>query len=367
MGRVDRLGVIEIGSRGIRLLVVERRPPPEWMVVLASRGELGLLGAGLGSEPEPMIRPEHLARGAELVRTFVEHVQRYSPSKILLVGTAVFRQARNAHELVQSLPTECPLKVMSPEEEAAASFIAAGWGFREGLLPGQTIVLLDLGGGSLEIVVGRHQRLPQPIAGVTIAGLGALTLQTAWEQAAKHDPASSSPAPSLQNWIQQEIETARPQLDALKKLWPPADSHSLLVAGLGSAVTDAVWLLHGNELRDFRSDRVHGMRVGLPQLKELGGKWDREGALVAPANREEKPPESPGGRPDRRAAARQTRLGLEAVCSVLDYLGLPNLTACGTGLRFGIALAELYDLSLNLVAPTELPPAEAPQPSVDPS
>ena len=47
MSEFDRLAVIEVGTRGIRLLVVQRRDPPEGMEVLQSRGDLGNLGEGL--------------------------------------------------------------------------------------------------------------------------------------------------------------------------------------------------------------------------------------------------------------------------------------------------------------------------------
>ena len=44
MSEFERIAVIEVGTKGIRLLVVQRRNPPEGMEVLESRGELGNLG-----------------------------------------------------------------------------------------------------------------------------------------------------------------------------------------------------------------------------------------------------------------------------------------------------------------------------------
>ena len=70
MSGADRLAVIEAGSKGIRLLVVERRRPPEDMSVLRSQGQLGYLGEGL-AENHGLMRPENVRLGLSHIDRFL--------------------------------------------------------------------------------------------------------------------------------------------------------------------------------------------------------------------------------------------------------------------------------------------------------
>lgn len=42
------------------------------------------------------------------------------------------------------------------------------------------------------------------------------------------------------------------------------------------------------------------------------------------------------------------QLGLAALLAVMDALGVESITACGTGLRFGLAFAFLHDIPLAI-------------------
>src|SRR5438034_5089222 len=93
----DRLAVIEAGSRGVRLLVVEQRPPPEGMAVLRSQGELGLLGEGL-DENQGRMRPENIRRTLAHIERFRAALDCYRPQQVVLAGTEVLRRAGNVEE-----------------------------------------------------------------------------------------------------------------------------------------------------------------------------------------------------------------------------------------------------------------------------
>ena len=143
MSKPGRLAVVEVGSKGIRLLVAERRDLPEGMEVLRSLGDRGFLGEGL-EQNQGRMRRGNIERSLGLVRKFLGMTESFDPERVELVGTEVFRRAANVDEFRAGLPRGRMLRVLRPEEEAAGSFLAACWGFRHALPKGGRLVLIPI-------------------------------------------------------------------------------------------------------------------------------------------------------------------------------------------------------------------------------
>src|SRR5262249_59134705 len=125
------------------------------MAVLASLGELGLLGAGLEGHAGRM-QPENIGRSLAHVRAFLETARGLAPGRTVLVGTEVFRRAANVDDFRAGLPDALPLRVLTPDEEAAGSCVAACWGCRQQAATGAHLILIDLAAGTLQVAAGVH-------------------------------------------------------------------------------------------------------------------------------------------------------------------------------------------------------------------
>jgi len=112
-----------------------------------------------------------------------------------------------------------------------------------------------------------------------------------------------------------------------------------LIAGVGSTVTDSAWLLKHTSRRKFRSGDVHGLRVGVADLEAL--RRNLLAALHAGAVGRETLEEM--GIED----AEGHQLGLSVLLALLRRLDASAITACGYGLRFGLAYALLNDIPLT--------------------
>jgi hypothetical protein len=348
MSGAERLAVIEVGTRGIRLLVAERRELPQGMAVLRTAGDRGNLGEGLETRGE-MAR-ENIQRSLQVVSKFLGQARSFDPGRILLVGTDVFRRARNVDDFKAGLSKALQLQVLAPQEEAAGAFLAAGWGFRDALAAGGWLTLVDLGGGSTEVVGGVQASPPRPQRAVSMNTLGAMTLRTRWQAL----PEGEGRAEALRQEVAAEVERHAAVLDACRA---QAAGRPHLVAGLGSTTTESAWVLAGRARSGYSSDKVHGLAATTERLREL------HRALSSH---------------DRRTAERTAhklgiedplthQLGLGALLAVLDRLQAPSITACGYGLRFGLAYAHLHGVLLALTAPDPLPPAPAPEPVSTPA
>jgi exopolyphosphatase/guanosine-5'-triphosphate,3'-diphosphate pyrophosphatase len=167
-----RLGVLDVGSNTVHLLVVD---------------------AHRGGHPTPMTSEktqlrlaEHLDRDGRITKggadALVESVRRAQAAaaeaecdELLAFATSALRDAGNAAAVLRRVQTETGvgLQVLSGEDEARYTFLAVrrwyGWS------AGQLLVL-DIGGGSLELAAGRDE---DPDVAVSLP-LGAVRLTRRW-------------------------------------------------------------------------------------------------------------------------------------------------------------------------------------------
>src|SRR5262249_50325498 len=121
----------------------------------------------------------------------------------------------------------------------------------------------DLGGGSTEVVAGVQGMPPSPQATVSMHGLGTLRLAEVW----RHSPDLARREEELRQYLNAELARSH---EALLRLKPAANvTTPLLVAGVGSTVTDSAWLLKYNSRSKFRSGEVHGLGAGVADLEGL--------------------------------------------------------------------------------------------------
>jgi exopolyphosphatase/pppGpp-phosphohydrolase len=323
MTRPRRLAVIEIGTKGIRLVVAERRDPPDGMKVLKSKGGQANLGEGL-EEHLGRMQPDNLQHSLVLVREYQAEAERFQPDQAVVVGTEVLRRAVNVNELRERLPNSLELRVLDPVEEAVGSFLAACWGFRHDLRAPGELILVDLGGGSLEIVGGIQGLPPRPLRSISFRTLGTLTLREVWQRC----PDAARRETEFARYIEAGINEHAADLACF------CLARGLgLVAGLGSTVTDSAWILHKGMRVKYRSDLVHGLPLSVKDLESL-----RRRLLESPR----------AGNSLRLPDPLGHQAGLAGLLAILRCLGVPALAACGTGLRFGLAYAVLHGLPLSL-------------------
>ncbi len=334
MSEFERIAVIEVGTKGIRLLVVQRRNPPHGMEVLESRGELGNLGEGLDQNGGRM-NPQNIELSLDYIRRYLRMAQDLDPARIELVGTEVFRRATNVDEFRDLLPKPLSLWILKPEEEAVGSFLAACWGLRAMRPAIGQIVVIDLGGGSLELVGGLQANPPMPLASVSMGAIGTLSLREAWMRGVR----STNPEQGLDGYIAAEINSRADDFSAFRGPAGPKGNTKILVAGLGSTVTDSVWILNGKALGRYKSKEVNGLSASRDNLQRL-----RDDLLKMIGKGE--PPPSALSHGIKDVLGHQ--LGLAALLAVMDALGVESITACGTGLRFGLAFAFLHDIPLAI-------------------
>jgi exopolyphosphatase/guanosine-5'-triphosphate,3'-diphosphate pyrophosphatase len=191
-----RLGVLDVGSNTVHLLVVDAHhgahPVPQTseksVLRLAEqmddRGKITRAGA------------DHLIR---TVRNAVASASAMSCEDLIAFATSAVRDASNAGAVLSRVYTETgvTLEVLTGEEEAVLTFLAVRrwYGWSAGRL-----LMVDVGGGSLEIATGVDE---EPDVAVSLP-LGAGRLTRAW---LTNDPPRRRELDALREHIAEQLET----------------------------------------------------------------------------------------------------------------------------------------------------------------
>ncbi|MBJ6633951.1 Ppx/GppA family phosphatase [Streptomyces griseoincarnatus] len=189
-----RLGVLDVGSNTVHLLVVDAHPGARPLPAHSHKVELRLAQL-LGDDGS--IGPDGIDRLVSVVHEALQAAEDKGVEELLPFATSAVRDARNADDVLGRVRAETgvELQVLSGAEEAKLTFLAARRWF--GWSSGKLLVI-DIGGGSLEIAYGMDE---EPDAAVSLP-LGAGRLTAGWLPG---DPPGAEDVRTLRRHVRTEI------------------------------------------------------------------------------------------------------------------------------------------------------------------
>ncbi|MFJ9482217.1 Ppx/GppA family phosphatase [Streptomyces mirabilis] len=189
-----RLGVLDVGSNTVHLLVVDAHPGARPLPAHSHKAELRL--AQLLDE-SGAIGLDGVEKLIATVRDALEAAEDKGVQALLPFATSAVREASNADDVLARVQadTGVELQVLTGAEEARLTFLAARRWF--GWSAGKLLVL-DIGGGSLEIAYGMDE---EPDAAASLP-LGAGRLTAGWLPT---DPADPADIRALRRHVRAEI------------------------------------------------------------------------------------------------------------------------------------------------------------------
>ena len=142
------VAVIEVGSNTIKLLVAGPGPNIQTLDWTAMETRIG---QGIG-EAEPRLSEAGIVAAIERIDELLCRARSYTPVKILVVATSAVRDAVNGDDFMARVSdkTGLPVRLLSGEEEAR--YTGMGVALDPALQGHQDFYLIDLGGGSLELL-----------------------------------------------------------------------------------------------------------------------------------------------------------------------------------------------------------------------
>lgn len=305
-----RLGVIDVGSNTVHLLVVDAHPGGHPMPDSSHKVELRLAEH---LTPEGDISEEGAGLLARFVTDCVEVAESRGASQLMGFATSAIRDAGNTEAVLAQVKdaSGVDLEVLPGEDEARVTFLAVRrwFGWSAGRL-----LMVDIGGGSLELAAGMDE---DPDVAVSLPlGAGRLSRELS------EDPPSPEELRALRKRVRTEIASVQP---ALARAGTPQ-----LVAGSSKSIRSLARVCGAAPKSDGiyvpRTLRRAALRDLVPRLSTMSA--DQRAQL---------PGVSSSRAPQLLAAA----VVLEAV---LDLTGIEELGVSPWALREGLILRFLDGL-----------------------
>ena len=151
-----RVAVVDIGTNSTRLLVAEVDTDSGSISELVRRSQVTRLGQGVDSSGS--LSQEAMERVFAVLEEYRDAIQDNGAHSNLAVLTSAVRDARNGGEFARRVREDYGLdaRVLSGDEEAQLTFLGAMSG-RTGGGAEELMVVVDIGGGSTEFILGRDR------------------------------------------------------------------------------------------------------------------------------------------------------------------------------------------------------------------
>lgn len=308
-----RRAVVDIGTNSVKLLVAD----VTGLTVDPVFEDSDQTRLGRGFYETHRLQPDAVADTAAAVAQFVAIARLKNASHIRLIATSAARDAVNAHDLIHAVQVACgmPLEVISGQQEAQWAY----QGVRsDPKLAGQRLLILDVGGGSTEFIIG-EQDTPEFTHSFS---LGSVRL---FEKLKPSDPPSVVEREYCRQTLHEFFAaTVHPVID------PVLARHreQTRLIGTGGAATILARMEYA--LDRYHRDEIDGARLSLASLDQwMCRLWSlplRERKLIP-------------GLPKKRADIVLT--GLAIYEAVLKEFGFDHFHASTRGLRFAAVLDGL--------------------------
>ena len=299
-----RLGVLDVGSNTVHLQVVDAHPGARPSPATNQKVELRL-HEYLNKEGEITTEGVELLEAS--IQDAIAYAKEFQTEEILAFATSAIRDAKNGKDILDQINKkfEIDLQVLSGDDEAQMTFLAVRrWlGWSSGRL-----LVLDIGGGSLEIAVGDDERAEATVS----LPLGASRLTREYLGS---DPHTSKEIKALETYV----------LDAVKSSVPEDIMEHVADHFVATSKTFRTLARLGEHWFDDNPKylKINSLTKMIPKLQDMSNKERADLPGVS------------------QSRARQIVAGAIVARTVMEKLHIGELEICPWALREGIVLRWL--------------------------
>lgn len=266
-----RVAAVDCGTNSIRLLITDVDPDGQGGGLRDVHREMRIVRLGQGVDATGEFAPEALARTHSALAGYAELMRRHEVDAVRMVATSAARDVSNREqffamtsEVLGGVVPGAVAEVITGAEEAELSFRGAVGELDSAAAP---FVVVDLGGGSTEVVVGSED-----VVAAHSADIGCVRLT---ERCLRSDPPTDGEIADARAVVRKALAQV---LTAV-----PVDQARTWV-GVAGTMTTLAALAHNMTVYD--SDAIHLSRVAfddlLPVCAELLAMTRKQRAVLGP-------------------------------------------------------------------------------------
>ncbi|WP_036505144.1 Ppx/GppA phosphatase family protein [Nocardia aobensis] len=248
----DRVAAVDCGTNSIRLLIADVGADGHLTDV---HREMRIVRLGKGVDATGELNPEAIERTRVALHDYVDRMIDAGVSRVRMVATSATRDARNRDDFFTMTGVElgrvvpgAQAEVITGDEEARLSFAGAVGELSSAEGP---FVVVDLGGGSTEVVLGDSSGVQEAYS----ADIGCVRIT---ERCLHGNPPTGEEVASARFFASQQLAQAFGVV--------PVERARTWVGVAGTMTTIAAVAL---DLPEYDSDRVHLTRLTFDQLREV--------------------------------------------------------------------------------------------------
>jgi exopolyphosphatase/guanosine-5'-triphosphate,3'-diphosphate pyrophosphatase len=308
---MPRRAVIDVGTNSVKVLLADVDDDgvrPTWETSVQTR-------LGQGFYESRILQPGPVHATALAVAGFAREARAQGAVSIRVVATSAARDASNADDLLRAIrdASGLPCEVISGDTEATWAFVGVTTHPSHQGIP---LLVLDVGGGSTEFILGRRNPSePAHVAHRSSHPIGSVRLQ---ERFPPGDPPGPGELPRVRAWLD----------DFLRVEVLPSLGHAMATWGrprhvLGVGGTTAILALMEQGRDDFDREAIEATCFSRARLEgNVEALWSED--LATRRRRRGLPPER----------ADVVLFGAAIYEAVLRVMELPSLGVSTRGLRF---------------------------------
>lgn len=306
------VAAVDVGTNSVRLLVLsaDGQRLGRWLTITR---------LGQGVDETGHLHDDALARTLDTIGTYRGHWDELGARSVRIAATSAVRDASDRRRFFDGVRDRAGVEaqVLSGAEEAALSFAGATVGVNTG---DGAVAVVDIGGGSTEIVVGDRAGRVQ---GSVSLQLGCVRLT---ERALTDDPPTAEQIAAANAIVEDRLQTAD---EVLAERGATVSQATTLIAVAGTATTVAA--LHLG-LDEYREEAIHGTRIPAADVTT----WTQRLATLPARERAALGPMQPG-REDVIAG------GVLILDAILRRYGFGSVTVSEADILDGLAASLLED------------------------
>ncbi|MFD9588514.1 exopolyphosphatase [Streptomyces sp. NPDC059980] len=252
---MTRVAAIDCGTNSIRLLVADADPETGELVDLDRRMTIVRLGQGV--DRTGRLAPEALERTFAACREYGAVIKEHGAERLRFVATSASRDAENRDDFVRGVLDILGVEpeVISGDQEAEFSFTGATLELKGSDDLAKPYLVVDIGGGSTEFVVGADT-----VRAARSVDVGCVRMT---ERHLVHDGGVTDPPTAEQvAAMRADIEAA---LDLAAETVPLREARTLV--GLAGSVTTVSAI--AQELPAYDPAAIHHSRIPVERVREI--------------------------------------------------------------------------------------------------
>lgn len=236
-----RVAAIDCGTNSIRLLIADVEHDGDHPLLHDVVREMRVVRLGQGVDATGWLAEAALDRTFAAAEEYARLISEHDVAKIRFVATSATRDAGNRHVFVEGIEQRLGVvpEVVSGDEEAELSFAGAA-GATGPLGPEDRVLVVDLGGGSTECVLGTREGV-----------VAARSVDIGCVRMTERHLGSNPPTEEQQRQVLQDVDEA---MDRVQRTVPLAQTTHLV--GVAGTVTTVQ--AHALGLTCYDAARIHG-------------------------------------------------------------------------------------------------------------